>query len=325
MPIKIPASLPAYDILDKEGVLIIKDDDATRQDIRPLRIALLNLMPEKIKTETQIARVLGISPLQIEMTLIAPSNYVPKNTPREHMLDFYKPWESIKDQKFDGLIVTGAPIEKMGFEDVDYWHELKQIFDWSLTNVHGLFNLCWGAQAALNHFYGIPKHLLKEKRFGIYEHQVLDHASLLMRGLNDQLSVPISRHTENQRKDMEAFPQLEILIESDVAGICLVHDRKLHHVHMFNHMEYDTTTLGDEYRRDLEKGENIKVPFGYFPNDDDSKAPINTWRSSAHLLFGNWLNSLYQTTPFDMSEVGDPGTKVFVPGQNRSKPGHRID
>ena len=182
--------------------------------------------------------------------------------------------------------------------------------------------LCVGLDADISK---IPKHLLKEKRFGIYEHQVLDHASLLMRGLNDQLSVPISRHTENHRKDMEAFPQLEILIESDVAGICLVYDRKLHHVHMFNHMEYDSTTLGDEYRRDLEKGENIKVPFGYFPNDDDTKAPINTWRSSAHLLFGNWLNSLYQTTPFDMSEVGDPGTKVFVPGQNRSKPGHRID
>jgi homoserine O-succinyltransferase len=325
MPIRIPANLPAFNILDKEGVLIIKEDDATRQDIRPLRIALLNLMPEKIKTETQIARVLGISPLQVEMTLIAPTNYIPKNTSREHMLDFYHPWNDIKGHKFDGLIVTGAPIEKLAFEDVDYWDELKQIFDWSITNVHGLFNLCWGAQAALHHFYDIPKYLLPEKRFGVYEHRVLDHTSLLMRGLNDQLTVPISRHTENHREDMEAFPQLEILIESDVAGICLVHDRKLRHIHMFNHMEYDSTTLGDEYRRDLTNSKDIKVPYGYFPNDDDTQMPINTWRSSAHLLFGNWLNSLYQTTPFEMTNIGDHETKVFVPGQKRSKPGHRID
>ncbi len=324
MPIKIPANLPAFDILDREGVLIIKDDDATRQDIRPLRIALLNLMPEKIKTETQIARVLGISPLQVEMTLVAPTNYVPKNTSREHMLDFYHPWSDIQEQKFDGLIVTGAPIEKMPFEKVDYWDELQQIFDWSTTNVHGLFNLCWGAQAALHHFYGIPKYMLPEKRFGIYEHRVLDHTSLLMRGLNDTLSVPVSRHTENHREDMLAFPELEILMESDLAGICLVHDRKLHHVHMFNHMEYDSTTIGDEYRRDLAKGDTIQVPYGYFPNDDDTQKPVNTWRSSAHLLFGNWLNLLYQTTPFDLARIGAPETKTFVPGQERSKPGHRI-
>ncbi len=325
MPIKIPANLPAFDILDKEGVLIIKDSDATHQDIRPLRIALLNLMPEKIKTETQIARVLGISPLQVEMTLIAPTHYVPKNTSREHMLDFYHPWDDIREQKFDGLIITGAPIEQMPFEDVDYWQELRQVFDWSLTHVHGLFNLCWGAQAALYHFYGIPKYQLAEKRFGIFEHRVLDHTSLLMRGLNDTLSVPVSRHTENHRSDIEPHLELEVLIESDTAGVCLVHDRKLHHVHMFNHMEYDSVTLGEEYRRDLEKGDNIQIPVGYYPNDDATKPPVNTWRSSAHLLFGNWLNSLYQTTPFDLNKIGDPGTKTFVPGQERSKPGHRID
>lgn len=325
MPIKIPANLPAFDILDKEGVLIIKDDDATRQDIRPLRIALLNLMPEKIKTETQIARVLGISPLQVEMTLIAPTNYVPKNTSREHMLDFYHPWHDIREQKFDGLIVTGAPIEKMPFEEVDYWDELRQIFDWSVNNVHGLFNLCWGAQAALHHFYGIPKYMLPEKRFGIYEHRVLDHTSLLMRGLNDSLTVPVSRHTENHREDLLPFPQLEILMESDLAGICLVHDRKLHHVHMFNHMEYDSTTIGDEYRRDLTKGEKVPVPYGYFPNDDDTQKPVNTWRSSAHLLFGNWLNLLYQTTPFSLNDIGGPEAKTFAPGQERSRPGHRVD
>ncbi|NQW00907.1 MAG: homoserine O-succinyltransferase [Rhodospirillales bacterium] len=324
MPIKIPENLPAFDILDKEGVLVIKDSDAMHQDIRPLHIALLNLMPEKIKTETQIARVLGISPLQVEMTLIAPSHYVPKNTSREHMLDFYHPWDDVKDRKFDGLIITGAPIEKMPFAEVDYWDELVQIFDWSDSHVHGLFNLCWGAQAALHHFYGIPKYMLSEKRFGIYEHRVLDHTSLLMRGLNDTLAVPVSRHTENHRSDIEPFPELEILIESDIAGVCLVHDRKRHHVHMFNHMEYDSTTIGDEYRRDLEKGEPIPVPHHYYPDDDPSKAPINTWRSSAHLLFGNWLNSLYQTTPFDLKRIGAPETKIFIPGQQRSKPGHRI-
>lgn len=325
MPIKIPENLPAYDILDNEGVLVINDADATRQDIRPLRIALLNLMPEKIKTETQIARVLGISPLQVEMTLIAPTDYVPRNTSREHMLDFYHPWSDIRDQKFDGLIVTGAPIEKMDFEEVIYWDELRQIFDWTDTNVHGLFNLCWGAQAALNHFYGIPKYMLDEKRFGIYDHRVLDHTSLLMRGLNDTLPVPVSRHTENHRSDIEPHSELEILMESDLAGLCLVHDRKRHHVHMFNHMEYDSTTLGDEYKRDLEKGEAIGVPYHYYPDDDASKAPVNTWRSSAHLLFSNWLNSLYQTTPFDLKRIGDPDTKTFTPGQERSKPGHRID
>lgn len=325
MPIKIPENLPAFDILDNEGVLVINDSDATRQDIRPLRIALLNLMPEKIKTETQIARVLGISPLQVEMTLIAPTHYIPKNTSREHMLDFYHPWSDIKDQKFDGLIVTGAPIEKMPFEEVDYWDELRRIFDWTDTHVHGLFNLCWGAQAALHHFYDIPKYMLEEKRFGIYEHRVLDHTSLLMRGLNDTLSVPVSRHTENHRSDIEPHEELEILIESDLAGICLVHDRKRHHVHMFNHMEYDSTTIGDEYQRDLQKGDPINVPHAYYPDDDDTKAPVNTWRSSAHLLFGNWLNSLYQTTPFDLNRIGSPETKTFVPGQERSKPGHRID
>lgn len=324
MPIKIPENLPAFDILDSEGVLVIKDSDATRQDIRPLRIALLNLMPEKIKTETQIARVLGISPLQVEMTLMAPTHYVPKNTSREHMLDFYHPWSDIKDQKFDGLIITGAPIEQMPFEEVDYWDELRRIFDWTESNVHGLFNLCWGAQAALQHFYDIPKYMLEEKRFGIYEHRVLDHTSLLMRGLNDTLSVPVSRHTENHRADIEPHSELEVLIESDLAGICLVHDRKRHHVHMFNHMEYDSTTIGDEYQRDMQKGDPIGVPHGYYPNDDATNAPINTWRSSAHLLFGNWLNSLYQTTPFDLRRIGHTDTKTFVPGQERSKPGHRI-
>lgn len=305
MPIKIPYGLPARKILQEEGVLVIEDTDATRQDIRPLRIALLNLMPQKILTETQIARVLGGSPLQIEMTLITPTGYTPKNTSREHMLDFYHPFEDIKDQKFDGLIVTGAPIEKLPFEDVLYWEELCKIFEWSRSNVFCLFNLCWGAQAALHHFYGIPKYQLAEKRFGVFPHRVLDHTSLLMRGLDDEITVPVSRHTENRRVDFEPHSHLEILMESDEAGLCLVHDPRLRHIHMFNHMEYDSHTLNDEYRRDLEKGDAIQLPAHYFPDDDPNNKPVNTWRGNAHLLFGNWLNYIYQSTPYDISLIGD--------------------
>jgi homoserine O-succinyltransferase/O-acetyltransferase len=304
MPIKIPYDLPARPILEEEGVHLIRNRDATRQDIRPLRIAMLNLMPLKIKTETQIARVLASSPLQIEMTLIAPTGYVPKNTSREHMLDFYKPFEDIRDQKYDGLIVTGAPIEKLAFEDVDYWEELQQIFEWSRKNVHSLFTLCWGAQAALYHFYGIPKYLLPEKRFGIFPHRVMDHTSLLMRGMNDVMPIPVSRHTENHREDFEPFPHLEIVAESDEAGLCLIHDTKLHHVHMFNHLEYDSNTLGDEYKRDMEKGDEIAMPRYYYPDDNADDAPVNTWRANAHLLFGNWLNYVYQKTPYDMELIG---------------------
>lgn len=304
MPIKIPHNLPAREILAKEGVQIIKDTDAVRQDIRPLRIALLNLMPLKIKTETQITRVLAGSPLQIEMTLIAPTNYVPKNTPREHMLDFYHPFSDINDQKFDGLIITGAPIEKLDFTEVGYWDELCKIFDWAKTNVHSMFTLCWGAQAALNHYYNIPKHQLSEKKFGIFSHKVIKRTPRLMHGLNDVFPVPVSRHTETRREDIERFPNLEILVESNDAGLCLIRDNALRHVHMFNHLEYDSTTLDEEYRRDLEKGEDITIPINYYLEDNPDNEPVNTWRSSAHLLFANWLNVVYQDTPYDMNKIG---------------------
>jgi len=324
MPIKIPATLPASEILENEGVLIIKESDAIRQDIRPLHIALLNLMPEKIKTETQIARVLGNSPLQIEMTLIAPTNYVPKNTPREHMLDFYHPFEEMVEQRYDGLIVTGAPIEQMPFEAVSYWDELCRIFDWSLEHVHGLFNLCWGGQAALHHFYGIPKYQMPAKRFGVYTHRVVDHTSLLMRGLNDEIPIPVSRHTENHREDFAAFGNLEILIDSEEAGPCLVHDRKLRHVHMFNHLEYDSHTLDDEYKRDVAKGDAIDLPVHYYPGDDPDAEPVNVWRGNAHLLFGNWLNYLYQSTPFELTRVGIDPPREFHAGQPRTRPGQKV-
>jgi homoserine O-succinyltransferase len=309
MPIKIPTGLPARATLEKEGVLLIGEERAAHQDIRPMRIAILNLMPEKIKTETQLARVLGSSPLQVEMTLVALETHKPKTTPEQHLLDFYNPFGTIEGQKFDGLIVTGAPIEQMPFEDVTYWPELQRIFDWALTNVHSAFNLCWGAQAALYHYYGIPKYLLPQKRFGVFDHTVLDHASLLTRGLNDVIAVPVSRHTENHRADFEAFPQLEILMDSDEAGICMVLDKSKRHVHMFNHLEYDAGTLGDEYRRDVAKGAEIQLPAHYFPGDDPTKPVASRWRSSAHLLYGNWLNMIYQTTPYRVEDIGITSTE----------------
>jgi homoserine O-succinyltransferase len=303
MPIKIPQNLPASEILEKEGVLLIQEDDAIRQDIRPLKIALLNLMPKKIETETQIARVLAGSPLQIEITLVAVGGHQPKNTSRDHMIDFYKAWTEIKNEKFDGLIITGAPIEQIPFEDVDYWDELCQIFDWSRSNVFGLFNLCWGAQAALYHFYDIPKYQLDNKRFGIYSHNVCNNKSILLHGIDDEIQIPISRHTENRITDFGKLPQLELLIDSKEAGMCLVHDKNLRHFHMFNHIEYDSNTLGEEYKRDLEAGKLTSLPKNYYPNDNADEPPINTWRGNGHLLFTNWINYLYQSTPFKITDI----------------------
>lgn len=305
MPIKIPSKLPAHEVLESEGVPIINDEDAIRQDIRPLKIAILNLMPEKIKTETQLARVLGATPLQVEVTLLALTSHKPKTTSEQHLLDFYHPWTEVREQKYDGLIVTGAPIEKLPFEEVRYWPELCDIFDWSLGNVHGCFNLCWGAQASLYHFYGIPKYQLAQKAFGIYWHSVLDPTSPLMRGLNDAIPIPVSRHTENHRDDLARFKHLQVLAESDDVGMGLVYDPVLNHVQMFNHLEYDSTTLGDEYGRDVAKGSDIQVPRNYYPDDDPTREPVNTWRSNAHILFGNWINSIYQSTPYDLSKIGD--------------------
>ena len=305
MPIKIPSNLPARAVLEQEGVPVIGEDQAIRQDIRPLRIAVLNLMPLKEKTETQIARVLGATPLQIEMHLLALATHKPKNVDERHMIAFYHPWTQITDQKFDGLIVTGAPIEQLPFEEVDYWDELRQIFDWSRTNVFGLFNLCWGAQAALYHFYKIPKYPLPRKAFGVFEHQVLNTASVLCRGLNDTLRIPVSRHTENHRADIEPHASLEILMESAETGIALVHDHALNHVHMFNHLEYDSDTLDAEYRRDVARGDAIQVPAHYYPGDDPAKTPVNRWRAYAHILFGNWINMIYQGTPFDLHRIGE--------------------
>ena len=305
MPIKIPDNLPARQILEHEGVLLIREHDAIRQDIRPMRIALLNLMPEKIKTETQIARVVGSTPLQVELTLLKTATYTPSNTSAEHMLAFYEPWHAVADEKFDGLIITGAPVEEIPFEAVDYWTELTEIFDWSRSNVSRGYYICWGAQAALYHLYGVPKYAMKQKLSGVYEHRVVTPNSTLLRGFADTVQVPVSRYTETRRADIEKVPGLAILAESDEAGLCLIDDTRRNQVYMFNHLEYDTDTLGNEYARDITAGRgDARVPLDYFTDDDPAHQPINTWRAHGHLLFANWINEMYQHAPFDISDIG---------------------
>jgi homoserine O-succinyltransferase len=304
MPIRIPDDLPARAALDAEGVMVMREADAVRQDIRPLRIGLLNLMPDKIRTETQIARLLGSTPLQVELILVKMTNHVAHHTPSEHMISFYREWESIRSVKLDGFIVTGAPVETMPFEQVTYWDELRRVFDWTQTNVHGCFNICWGAQAAIHHFYGVPKHRLAEKAFGVYSHRNLAPASPYLRGFSDDFSIPVSRWTEVRREDIPAGSGMTVLMESDETGLCLLDDPAHGSLHMFNHVEYDSSSLGDEYFRDLAAGKPIAIPRNYFPNDDPGRRPENRWRSHAHLLFGNWINQLYQTAPFDVSRIG---------------------
>jgi homoserine O-succinyltransferase/O-acetyltransferase len=304
MPIRIPDELPARRILEQEGVAVMTEATANRQDIRPLRIGLLNLMPNKIKTETQFARLVGASPLQVELSLIKITNHTPKNTSQEHMLAFYESWEDVQDQYFDGLIVTGAPIELLPFEDVTYWDELARIYDWTQNHVHSTFNVCWAAQAALYHFYKMPKHVLKQKAFGVYRHRNLQPASTLLRGFSDDFSMPVSRWSENRRSELPKNKGLEVLMESDEMGLCLVTDPAHRMINMFNHIEYDTGSLNDEYARDAEAGKTIKMPAHYFPADNPKAQPENRWRSHAHLLFGNWINELYQTTPFDLKNIG---------------------
>jgi homoserine O-succinyltransferase len=284
--------------------MVMREADAERQDLRPMRIGLLNLMPNKIRTETQIARLLGATPLQVELTLVKITSHVARNTPVDHMISFYHNWEDIRDQRFDGFIVTGAPVETMPFEEVTYWDELRRIFDWTQTNVHAGFNICWGAQAAVHHFYGVPKHGLSEKAFGVYRHQNLSPASPYLRGFSDDFSIPVSRWTEVRREDIPADSEMTVLMESEEAGLCLLDDPSHRSLHMFNHIEYDSHSLREEYFRDVAAGIAIKTPRNYFPYDDASREPENRWRSHAHLLFGNWINQIYQTTPFDIEEIG---------------------
>jgi homoserine O-succinyltransferase len=309
MPIKIPDDLPAFEKLRAEGIQLIGADDALRQDIRPMQVALLNLMPDKPKTETQLARLLGASPLQVELTLLTTSTYRPNTVPLSHLQAFYQTWDEVRHRRFDGLIVTGAPVEMLPFDEVKYWDELGAIFDWSRTHVHSAFHICWGAQAALYHFYGVPKHTLPTKRFGIYTHYVMEQRDArrpaLLRGFDDYFQVPVSRHTEVRASDIPQDSGLEILAASNAAGLCLVHEPAWRTLYMFNHLEYDTYTLHDEYVRDRAKREDVSLPINYYPDDDPQKPPRNCWRAYAHLLFGNWINQMYQTTPFEIERIGE--------------------
>ena len=308
MPIKIPNDLPAAELLRNEGVRLIGEEDALQQDIRPMQVGLLNLMPDKLTTETQFARLLGATPLQVELTLISTGSYIPSNVSQSHLQSFYQSWEQVADRKFDGLLITGAPVELLEFEEVKYWDELVRIFEWSRRHVHSTFNVCWGAQAALYHFHGVPKHTLPVKRFGIYRHEVTEPRdaarSPLMRGFDDEFWVPVSRHTEVREEDLPADGSIRVLARSSRAGLCLCEDPANRHLFMFNHLEYDTFTLDREYRRDLERGLNVEMPLRYYPDDDPAKRPVNRWRAYAHLLFGNWINEMYQTTPFDLRDIG---------------------
>jgi homoserine O-succinyltransferase len=304
MPIRIPANLPAATVLASEGVMVMAEDDADRQDIRPLRVALLNLMPDKIRTEAQIARLVGASPLQVELHLLRMASHSPKTASPEHMLSFYRPWDEVRGEKFDGLIVTGAPIELMDFEQVTYWPELSALFDWADDNVHSLFSICWGAQAALYHYHGVPKHTLDAKAFGVFRHRNLAPSSPYLRGFSDDFSIPVSRWTEVRRADLPEDRGIEVLMEGADTGLCMLVEAAKRRLYMFNHVEYDSTSLAEEYHRDVAKGSQIAVPKNYFPADDPTRSPENRWRSHAHLLFGNWLNELYQSTPFDIAEIG---------------------
>jgi homoserine O-succinyltransferase len=310
MPIKLPSNLPAYDVLTREGVMVMPADAAEKQDIRPMKIGLLNLMPKKIQTENQFARLIGATPLQIELQLIRMSEHQTKNTAAEHMEEFYRPFQEIKDQKFDGLIITGAPIEHMPFEDVTYWEELKEVMDWTQTNVHMTFGVCWGGMAMINHFHSVRKHILDAKAFGCFRHMNLAPQSPYLRGFSDEFVIPVSRWTEMKQAEIDTAAGLTTLLGSDEAGACLVEDTAHRALYIFNHFEYDSGTLKEEYDRDISSGTPINVPMNYYPGDDPSQQPQNRWRSHAHLLYGNWISEMYLTTPYDMDQIGQTVTDL---------------
>lgn len=304
MPINIPGGLPAVNILERENIFVMTQRRAMSQDIRPLRILILNLMPTKIVTETQLARLIGNTPLQVEIDLLTMSGRTPKNTPLEHMLAFYKNFDAVRDDFFDGMIITGAPVEHLAFEEVAYWPELCDIMEWSKSHVHSTFHICWGAQAGLYYHYGIPKIHLQKKLFGVFHHRVTHKGSILFRGSDDVFMVPHSRHTTVMRRDVKKVPALKILSESDEAGVYAISTNEGRQLFITGHSEYDPETLALEYWRDKKAGLPIQIPVNYFPNDDDSKTPVCTWRSSANLLYSNWLNYfVYQQTPYDAKNI----------------------
>ena len=305
MPIQIPNDLPAAGILQNENIFVMNENRAMTQDIRPLEIVLLNLMPTKIATETQLSRLLGNTPLQVHLELMHTTSHKAKNVSQEHLLTFYKSFDELKDRKFDGMVITGAPVENLAFEDVDYWDELCKIMEWSKTNVHSTFHICWGAQAGLYYHYGVQKRPLNEKMFGVFPHTADYKRSILLRGFDDEFWVPHSRHTTVLREDIEAVPGLKIIASSEEAGVYAVMSKAGRHIFITGHSEYDAETLKTEYLRDKNLGLPIKVPKNYFPGDDDTKDPIVRWRSHANLLFSNWLNYfVYQTTPYDIMSIG---------------------
>ena len=306
MPIRIPNDLPAAGTLQQENIFVMPQNRAMSQDIRPLEIVLLNLMPTKIATETQLSRLLGNTPLQVNLELMHTSSHKSKNVSQDHLLSFYKSFDELKDRKFDGMVITGAPVELMEFEEVDYWDELCKIMEWSKTHVHSTFHICWGAQAGLYYHYGIGKQKLPEKLFGVFPHQVDYKRSILLRGFDDIFWAPHSRHTTISRADIEAVPELKILASSEKAGVYAVANKGGRHIFVTGHSEYDPETLKTEYLRDKTLGLPIAVPENYFPEDDDTQDPVVRWRGHANLLFSNWLNYfVYQTTPYDIMAIGD--------------------
>ena len=304
MPIKLPATLPAFSVLKREGVHVLAEAEAMRQDIRPLKIGLLNLMPKKIQTENQFARLIGAGPLQIDFRLIRMSEHRTRNTAAAHMAAFYRPFAEVREEKFDGLIITGAPIEHLEFDQVTYWDEMRQVMDWTQTNVHSTFGVCWGGMAMINHFHGVQKHLLSAKLFGCYRHRTLDASSPFLRGFSDDCVIPVSRWTEMRQDDIARAPGLRTLLASDGAGPALVADPGHRAIYNFNHFEYDDDTLKQEYDRDVAAGVGIGVPCNYYTDDDPLRPPVNRWRSHAHLLYGNWINEIYQSTPYDIQKIG---------------------
>ena len=304
MPIRIPNDLPAVKTLNDENIFVMTDTRATSQDIRPLRILVLNLMPKKIETETQLSRLLGNTPLQVELELIHTKSHQSKNTAAEHLLSFYKTFDDVRHNNYDGMIITGAPVEHLKFEEVEYWDELCEIMEWTKKHVHSTFHICWGAQAGLYYHFGIDKQPLVKKMFGVFEHSVSYKRSILFRGFDDLFYVPHSRHTTISKADIKAHKELKILAESKEAGIYAIMTKKGKQVFITGHSEYDPDTLKNEYVRDKEAGKPIEKPKNYFPNDDDRKAPIVRWRAHANLLYSNWLNYIvYQTTPYDLKNI----------------------
>lgn len=304
MPINVPDNLPSAEILNNENIFYMNENRAYHQDIRPLNIVILNLMPKKIITETQLLRLLGNSPLQINLTLLYPDTHSFKNTSREYLIKYYETFENIKDRKFDGMIITGAPVEQIDFEEVDYWPELVKIMDWSLHNVYSTLHICWGAQAGLYHHFGIPKHPLDKKMFGVFQHTVRKKDVKLLRGFDDVFYVPHSRHSEVRRDDIEKVKGLQILAESDESGVYIVSARKGRQIFVTGHPEYDPLTLKSEYMRDIANGLHIDIPENYFPGNNVERTPIVKWRSHSNLLFINWLNYyVYQEVPFNLDEI----------------------